>query len=93
VSPNTFLELNKAPTVNFSGVTSSHRFGELDSSYSKSFSKVGWLFLLGGEQGSNITFLTMFVNSEQSYYTNLLQKPGTNIGLFEIVRVLCEGIA
>ena len=34
----------------------------------------------------------MFVNSEQTYYTNLLQQPGTNIGIFEIVCVLWEAV-
>jgi len=69
----------KAPIVNFWGVTPSHRFGELDSSCPKSLSKVGWLFWLGNIWAQILRFCTMFVKSGEIHYTNLLQKPGTNI--------------
>ena len=41
MSPDTFLELNKAPTVNFWEATPLHCFEELNFSCPKSFSKVG----------------------------------------------------
>ena len=77
VSLDTFLELNKAPTVNFRGVTSDLK--SLIPAALSHFQKWAGYFGMGNSRAEILRFCTMFVNYRQIYYTNLLQKPGTNI--------------
>ena len=80
VSLGTLLELNKAPTVNFWGVTSCHLFEELHSSCPQVICKRG-LAILVTEIAvlKYCDFARCLFKYRQIYYTNLLQKPGTNI--------------